>query len=458
MTSDLAIVVSRADEASVHIGQRLREIVSWDEAVDESKADAAGGGAVYRHENVVMRTFEKRHLAMVDVAAAFDSPRLIVFASRHAGDTGPLLTAHHTGNFGAAEYGGESRALARAAPAALAAVYDAFLEYAPSEYDIGLECTHHGPTAVGAPSLFVELGSDATQWEDPAGARAVARSILALADVDPDTAREFGRCRHLVGFGGGHYVPRFERIVAETDWAVGHVAADWCLDEIGEPTAATDVIDAAFAASAAEYAVLEADRPALQAVIEDLGYRVVSETWVRETDGVALHLVERLESMVCTVDAGLRFGTPARESGGTSTDPILGAVPDTLSTALNAVDQDATRQAIHEHALAYETDHGGSRATGAVVVPDRAAGRNLQERFVAVLAAGYDAVELDGDTIVAHRSEFDPELARKAGVEPGPDFGSLAEGESVTVDGDHVDPGDVTVERERRLPATIVTA
>jgi hypothetical protein len=48
-------------------------------------------------------------------------------------------------------------------------------EHAPEGYETGIECTHHGPSAVGVPSLFVEVGSDEPQWKDETAARAVAR-------------------------------------------------------------------------------------------------------------------------------------------------------------------------------------------------------------------------------------------------------------------------------------------
>jgi len=91
------------------------------------------------------------------------------FVSRHSGETGELLTAHVTGNFGPAPYGGEPDTLARAAPGAEKRVVEALAAHAPEGYDVGIECTHHGPTDTSVPSLFVELGSDEPQWTDGCG-------------------------------------------------------------------------------------------------------------------------------------------------------------------------------------------------------------------------------------------------------------------------------------------------
>ncbi len=286
----LAIVVSRADAASVHIGERLLDVAEWTTHTDEGRPDGEGGGTVYRREGVELREFDATHIDIAAPADAFEDPDLLVFASKHAGKTGPLLTAHHTGNFGAADYGGAAGRFARACPNALRAVVEAMDEHAPEAYDVGIECTHHGPTDVGIPSMFVEVGSAEPQWQDPEAATAVARAILDVADVAADAPAENGTRRHLLGLGGGHYAPRFERVVRETDWAVGHVAADWGLEALeawaDDETAYDAVIERAFAASAADFALLEDDRPDLVATVESLGYRVVDETFVRVTTGV----------------------------------------------------------------------------------------------------------------------------------------------------------------------------
>ena len=457
MTTDsLGIVVSAADETSVRIGEQLRELAQWEETTDDDRSPADGGGTVFRRPGVEMRCVEELHLHASGIADAFDDVGLIAFASRHSGDTGPLLTAHHTGNFGPAEHGGDDRTLARAAPLALRRAVASLDEYAPAEYDVGMECTHHGPTAVGAPSLFVEHGSGPEQWGDTGATRAVARAILDLAGADADAPAENGTRRHLVGFGGGHYAPRYGRVLRETDWAVGHVAADWCLDDMGDPGHSTDVLAAAFAESAAEYALLESDRPALADAIEELGHRVVGETWVRETAGVPLALVESLEDAIAPVDAGLRFGVPASRDEDSQREPVVGAVPDELVSAVNAVDPDATLAAVDRIALAYDTENSGSRFDGPVALARAADESSIVEAFATILATDYEDVTVTDEAIVVRRREFDPDLARDAGVEPGPAFGRLADGEAVTVDGDRVTPQQVTVERERALSASVV--
>jgi D-aminoacyl-tRNA deacylase len=431
----IGIVVSTADEASEHIGDHL---------VDVGDFEAVGDG-VYRTDGFELREFEELHIDLEDPAAPFDDPEFVVVVSRHAGDTGPLLTAHHTGNFGDAQYGGEDRSLAEACPNAHRRVVAALREHAPDGYDVGMECTHHGPTEVSAPSMFVELGSGEEEWRDPDGARAVARAVLDLRDVTPRDGRA------LVAFGGGHYAPRPTRILEATDWGVGHVAADWSLSELGDPREDSRVVDRMFDASGAEHAVVDGEQPAVEAVVEDLGYRVVSETWVRETDGVPPALVASLEAEVRPVDEGLRFGAPAvgyddsaRDSEDDDADGYtVVEFPADLLDAAHAADPEATVEAARETALAYATGENGNRLTGVAAYADESAWDAFVDRVVSVLADDYDEVSREDEVLTATRETFDPAAASTLGVPEGPKFGQLAAGESVEVNGSEIRPADV---------------
>ncbi|OYR54551.1 D-aminoacyl-tRNA deacylase [Halorubrum halodurans] len=486
----IAIVVSRADSASVHVGERLLEVGDWTSHEDGSRPDAAGGGTYYRTDGFELREFADLHIELSNPAAAFGGgddggdggaevdreegsdeareapPDLLVFVSRHSGNTGPLLTAHVTGNFGPAEYGGEPRTLARAAPGAVDRVVDAMATHAPEGYDVGIECTHHGPTDAAVPSLFAELGSDESEWTDPAGARAVAKAVLALRGTGPDRLGADGRTRHVVGFGGGHYAPRFTRLVRETAWAVGHVGADWALDEMGAPDANRDVIEAAFERSRADHAVIEGDRPALADAIRDLGHRVVSETWVREVDDRPLDLVDHLEAAIAPVDEGLRFGSIVPEGDATdrdgATDPgdapdavVVRDLPAELLARAQGVDAAAAREAVEANAVAFGTEQAGTRAAGSVAfaVDDAAPGHaDLVADLAAVLEAGYDEVVVDDDAVIARETAFDPALAADLGVPEGPAFGRLASGDPVEIDGETIVPEAVATRSEERFP------
>ena len=452
----LGIVVSRADSASVHVGEQLLELGEWDESTDRSRPDAEGGGVVYRSAGIELRQFEAWHVDLNGADRAFGADLdLLVFASRHSGDTGPLLSAHHTGNFGKAAHGGEERRFARAAPNAHKRVVEAFDELAPLDYEVATECTHHGPTDIETPSLFCELGSDEPRWEDPEGARALARSILALRGVEPT------RDRTLVGFGGGHYANRFLRILRETDWAVGHVGAAWSVAEMGAPAENEGVLQRAMERSGASHAVVDGRNPEVERTLEGMGYRVVSETWIRESTGLDLELLRHLEERLVPVDDGLRFGEPATEEGvstqndeGADGSITVASLPASLLSEAQGIDLKTTWEAVADRTLAFETEEGGSKLAGRVALPRSEEGNReeILEALTDVLAGKYDAIERGEEAIVARERAFDPEKARTFGIEEGPAFGRLAAGEAVEVDGREIPPEAVHTEREQRFP------
>lgn len=434
----LGIVVSQADEASVHIGEQLRARSDWTERNDSTRPPESGGGRYWTTAGASLRTIEALHLDSVGVAEIFDKPSLVVFVSRHSGETGRLLSAHFTGNLGPAEYGGEPGALAEAAPEAATQVLATLSEAAPTGYEVTMECTHHGPSDVGAPSLFVELGSDQQAWRDPVGAGAVAEATLSLRDSVHTSDR------NVICIGGDHYAARGTRIAMETDWHVGHIAAEWALEEMGAPSEA--IVRDLFEQSEARFAVVEGDHPEICEIVDQLGYRTVSETWLRETEGVPYDRAQALEAELCSVEDGLRFGEKARDATTWTTT----ALPSELLQQCLGDDQTRTTTAVAENTVAYETADGGSRMGSRAAIEAESDLEGLLQRLTTILEDYHDEVRREAQEIVVTDLVFDPKEARERGVPEGPAFGRLAEGESVTVDGETVSPDQVRRRRTRR--------
>jgi D-aminoacyl-tRNA deacylase len=299
--------------------------------------------------------------------------------------------------------------------------------------------------------MFVELGSDEAQWSDPEGAEAVARAVLDLRGVDAD------REKQVAGFGGGHYAPRFGRVVRETAWAVGHVAADWGLEAMGNPATNREVLRRAVEASATEYVLVDGDRPGLEGVLEDVGYRVVTETWLRETSAHQLPVVDAVEDRMDAVSEGLRFGDVVPTVEGRPADAIaVTDLPTELVDAAHGVDAEAARAAVAEVAVAFETTEGGTHPSGRVALPAHdpaAAADALTDALAAVLRDAYDEVTRRDGEVIARTEAFDPAAAQELGVPEGPAFGRLANGQAVDVDGERIEPEAVQAERVERFPA-----
>ena len=150
----------------------------------------------------------------------------IVVASRHWAESGkPSLTAHPTGNFGKAMYGGKHRELQYTAPNPMRNIFLHLLDNPPKDFQISLEATHHSPTEFEVPMFFVEVGSREDKWRDAEVCNYLVDSILIGIDEKEEKPV-------AVGFGGGHYCPMFSEKIK--DYAMGHMAAKYAVDLLSE--------------------------------------------------------------------------------------------------------------------------------------------------------------------------------------------------------------------------------
>jgi D-aminoacyl-tRNA deacylase len=162
----------------------------------------------------------------------FFNPQAYIFLSRHSAESGiASLTAHTTGNFSAeAKFGGNAKELGRADPALLKNYMRSLWKRRDRVvgYEITMEATHHGPTSLQKPVLFVELGSSEKYWGDKKAAEVVADALmesLTQKEIWPKVA---------IGFGGTHYPEKFTKIVIEEDTAFSFIAPKYALGHVDE--------------------------------------------------------------------------------------------------------------------------------------------------------------------------------------------------------------------------------
>jgi D-aminoacyl-tRNA deacylase len=149
-----------------------------------------------------------------------------VVASRHWARSGqPSLTAHATGNFGEALLGGRPHELQYVPAEAMRNVYIAMKRNPPTGYTVSLEATHHSPTQFRVPMFFAEVGSSEANWGDK-----VACEFLVDTILEGIVSEE--RVPRAIGFGGGHYCPKFS--VMEGEHAFGHVAAKYAIPSLND--------------------------------------------------------------------------------------------------------------------------------------------------------------------------------------------------------------------------------
>jgi D-aminoacyl-tRNA deacylase len=214
----ILIVASEKDRAGLNIASRLARDYGFDKSPEYSDP------SILQKENILLtRTKDETiHLESID---PFPDTTSVIFASRHTSEKGdPCLTVHCTGNvLNEAPYGGQPRSLALVEPnrmrAALLSLSESREELGLS-YLVSLEATHHGPTELPVPCMFVEIGSSAKQWEDPVAGKVVAHAIWTAANSPANGTP-------AVGFGGGHYSWKHTDAVVKDQFAFGHILSKY---------------------------------------------------------------------------------------------------------------------------------------------------------------------------------------------------------------------------------------
>ena len=161
-----------------------------------------------------------------------------VVVSRHESASGrPTLSLHHTGNPTGAALGGDPRSLEWAWPRLLYHLFHEYLSVARSRgllerYEFTLEATHHGPTRVPRPVVFIEIGSGERQWGDREALDALAYVVWGLVQGSFDPGRV--ECTPVSGFGDTHYPRVHTRLEAEEGYCYAHILSKHVIREVDE--------------------------------------------------------------------------------------------------------------------------------------------------------------------------------------------------------------------------------
>ena len=154
-----------------------------------------------------------------------------IFLSKHAAESGVLaLTCHSTGNFSDAMFGGKNRQVAIPHPQLQKSYLKKLWEHRNdfSEFQITIEATHHGPTNLNKPTIFIEIGTTEKQWNDVSLCNRVAKNVVEVMKEEP-TSHPVAIC-----FGGTHYPDRFTKELLEGKFALGTVIPKHALDFLDE--------------------------------------------------------------------------------------------------------------------------------------------------------------------------------------------------------------------------------
>ena len=166
-------------------------------------------------------------------------PDLLIFASRHASQTArPAFLSHITGNWGEnADFGGNPRDLSHASALFLKAGFLSLVEQTEllnlTNFSLDIEVTHHGPTILEKPLIFMELGSSKEEWGvNNAGevvANAIINGIIKYLEFKKDKTQKIG-----VGFGGMHYAPQFKKLIINKNVAVSFICPKYHIQDLNK--------------------------------------------------------------------------------------------------------------------------------------------------------------------------------------------------------------------------------
>jgi len=221
-----AIAYSKKDTAGINIIQQLKKIAfAPNMPIIELKKDS-----IYS-EDLNKKNYPQ--LKNID---------FIIFATKHRSAKGnPSLSLHAPGNWRQADYGGKSGKVCNTSAQVLKYLFQNLNKNAHQadlkDYEITLECTHHGPL-IELPCCFIELGSSEKQWQESEPAKVLAKTILSLQNYEPNPS-----LISSIVIGGGHYNQTANKLMLRTKYAIGHIIpkhqlpiTNFMIDEAEEKT------------------------------------------------------------------------------------------------------------------------------------------------------------------------------------------------------------------------------
>lgn len=218
------LVTSTRDTASTTIARGLTKNHPF-----ESTKIMFMGRPLLQYGNLLLATVDTELVEPPDLDTYFN-PRAYIFLCRHRSESKiPSLTVHTTGNFTDTPYlGGGPREIGRVDPD-LQKNYMIALKKRDKEiqgYEVTIEATHHGPTSLQKPVLFVELGSSEKQWGDEHAGAVIGDALVeSLSEGKPWD-------KVAMAFGGTHYPAKFNDLLLNSDMAITASVAKHSLEGV----------------------------------------------------------------------------------------------------------------------------------------------------------------------------------------------------------------------------------
>ncbi|MFQ5974792.1 MAG: D-aminoacyl-tRNA deacylase [Candidatus Hydrothermarchaeales archaeon] len=402
------IVTSQKDIAGVNV---YTDLVGNFDFKEEAFFE---GKPTYKRKNVLLISTGKGQVFANHLDNYFDAD-YYVFASRHKSASGEkTLTVHVPGNLtNEAKVGGRPKDLAYCnADAMKVALMELKKERDELglDYKVSLEVTHHGPSELKKPVIFVEVGGSQVEWNDENAVRAVARASLKAAE----NVEVF---KKGIGIGGGHYAPRHTMLVLESQVAIGHIIPSYAIDSIDKIIFAEAVrkTDAAFG------------------FLDWKGMK-------KEQREKVLSL-----SKMCNLEVKRGRDFKVRSK-------IIGFKEFTIDEVLfkEAVKLESNKIrdfVVKEGGMPIQDEHGRLENRFRARKDIRT---QLVEKCAEIISKNLD-LRIEDKGIFVLEKRFDPKTAQALGIKPGPLFKKLSDGIEVKIDDRVIKPEDVIRQEKRSL-------
>ena len=250
---EFLIITSTEDKASMNIRDKLlnSKLYSFSEldSVWHGKRLFQFEGFVEKKTKNNILSYNQIYLGLTDERLIFlDSlklntskinPDLVIFASRHASKTArPALLTHTTGNWSKeADFGGIPYDLSLTSALLHKAAFISLINESNkqnlTDFSLDIEVTHHGPTSLEKPLIYMELGSSKEEWGKEKAGMVLANAIINCIYLVLDFKME-GKEKVGLGFGGTHYAPNFNRLITNKDIAMSFICPKYFIQELNK--------------------------------------------------------------------------------------------------------------------------------------------------------------------------------------------------------------------------------
>jgi D-aminoacyl-tRNA deacylase len=221
------LVASKQDAASMTMANYLRYNKDFS-LYNKYNNSEAHTSKVYK--KIKLHISNESLLYIEDLDTKYPQSKAFIFLSKHRAGSGiPTLTCHCTGNYADNPYGGNPQELAMSDPYLQKRYLQEINNAKPflRHYEIVIEASHHGPTSLKKPVLFIEIGSSERQWIDRKAASIVCNCLLRVLENGLGQCKKVGIC-----LGGTHYPSKFNKLLLESEFGLAAVAPKHNLESV----------------------------------------------------------------------------------------------------------------------------------------------------------------------------------------------------------------------------------